>query len=171
MNDPLDNLLDARLRDETPYIDDAGFTARVMQQLPHLCFSWSAQRAFIIFAATIVSVVIAYFASGEGMFVHDAFARMSGLKPMQLLLLILACGTGMTIAGLWAALARTRDTTVSVIPSEVEGSEKITLKFSYRDSSTRLGMMVITRRKARALFLCQPRFAFPALRRFRIFSP
>ena len=103
MNDPLDNLLDARLRDATPYIDDAGFTARVMQQLPHRRFSWSAQRAFIIFAATIVSVVIAYFASGEGMFVHDAFARMSGLKPVQLLLLILACGTGMTIAGLWAA--------------------------------------------------------------------
>jgi hypothetical protein len=112
MNDPLDNLLDARLRDETPYIDDAGFTARVMQQLPHRRFSWSAQRAFIIFAATIVSVVIAYFASGEGMFVHDAFARISSLRPMQLLLLILACGTGMTIAGLWAALARTRNMTV-----------------------------------------------------------
>ena len=111
MNDPLDNLLDARLRDETPYIDDAGFTARVMKQLPLRRFSWSTQRAFIIFAATIVSVVIAYFASGEGMFVHDAFARVSGLRPLQLLLLILACGTGMTIAGLWAALARTRDTT------------------------------------------------------------
>src|SRR5205809_749632 len=103
---------DPGLRDETPYIDDAGFTARVMQQLPHRRFSWSAQRAFIIFAATIVSVVIAYFASGEGMFVHDAFARMSGLKPVQLLLLILACGTGMTIAGLWAALTRTRDMTI-----------------------------------------------------------
>ena len=112
MNDPLDNLLDARLRDEMPYIDDAGFTARVMQQLPHRRFSWSAQRAFIIFAATVVSVVIAYFASGEGMFVHDAFARISSLRPMQLLLVILGCGTGMTIAGLWAALARTRDITV-----------------------------------------------------------
>ena len=32
MNDPLDNLLDARLRDETPYIDDAGFTARFKAQ-------------------------------------------------------------------------------------------------------------------------------------------
>ena len=112
MNDPRDNLLDARLRDETPYIDDAGFTARVMQQLPRRRFSWSTQRAFIIFVATIVSVVIAYFASGEGMFVHDAFARISNLRPIQLLLLIVACGTGMTIAGLWAALARTRDMTV-----------------------------------------------------------
>ena len=112
MNDPLDDLLDARLRDETPYIDDAGFTARVMKQLPHRRFSWSTQRAFIILAATILSVVIAYFASGEGMFVHDAFARISGLRPLQLLLLIFACGTGMTIAGLWAALTRTRGTTV-----------------------------------------------------------
>src|SRR5439155_13778927 len=111
MNVPLDNLLDARLRDETPYIDDAGFTARVMKQLPHRRASWSTQRAFIIFAATSLSVVIAYFASGQGMFVHDAFARVSGLRPLQLLLLIFACGTGMTIARLWAALARTRHTT------------------------------------------------------------
>src|SRR5437763_7422454 len=112
MNDPLDDLLDARLRDETPYIDDAGFTTRVMKQLPRRHLSWSTQRALIIFAATIVSVVIAYFASGEGMFVQAAFARVSGLRPVQLLLLILACGTGMTIAGLWAALTRTRDMTV-----------------------------------------------------------
>ena len=112
MNDPLDNLLDARLRDEMPYIDDAGFAARVMKQLPHRRSSWSTQRAFIIFAATVVSVVIAYFVSGEGMFVHDAFARVSSLRPLQLLLLIFACGTAMTIAGLWAALARTRDTIV-----------------------------------------------------------
>src|SRR5437762_13447794 len=110
MNDPLDNLLDARLRDETPYIDDAGFTARVVKQLPRRRPSWSTQRAFIIFAATILSGVIAYFASGEGMFVHDAFARGSGVRPLHLLLLIFACGTGMTIPGLWAALARTRDT-------------------------------------------------------------
>src|SRR6059058_5921667 len=109
MNDPLDDLLDARLREETPYIDDAGFTARVMKQLPRRRLSWSSQRSLIILAATILSVVVAYFASGEGMFVHDAFARMSGLRPLQLLLLILACGTGMTIAGLWAALTRTRD--------------------------------------------------------------
>jgi hypothetical protein len=110
MNDPLDDLLDAQLRDETPYIDDAGFTARVMKQLPRRRVSWNTQRSLVIFVATILSVVIAYFASDEGMFVHDAFARMSGLPPLQLLLLLLICGTGMTIAGLWAALARTRDT-------------------------------------------------------------
>src|SRR6059058_3333039 len=110
MNDPLDDLLDARLRDETPYIDDAGFTRRVMKQLPRRRVSWSSQRAFIILAATILSVVVAYFASGEGMFVHDAFAQMSGLRPLHLLFVILACGTAMTIAGLWAALTRRHNT-------------------------------------------------------------
>src|SRR5438477_4802510 len=104
MNDLLDDLLDARLRDETPYIDDAGFTARVMKQLPRRRVSWSTQRSFIIFAATIISVVVAYFASDEGMFVHDVFARISGLPTTQLLLVIVLCGTAMTIAGLWTAL-------------------------------------------------------------------
>src|SRR5437667_453683 len=83
MNDPLDNLLDARLRDETAFIDDAGFTAR----------------------------------------------------------------------------AKSRD------------PENVTFKLSHRDPSTALGMTVIMRRKARALVLRQSRFAFRALRRFRIFSP
>ena len=110
MNDPLDDLLDARLRDETPYIDDAGFTARVMKQLPHRRISSSTQRSFIILAATILSVVAAYFASDEGMFIHDAFARLSGLQPLQLFLVIVACGITMTIAGLWAALARSTTT-------------------------------------------------------------
>ncbi len=112
MNDPLDNLLDARLREEMPYIDDAGFTARVMKQVPRRHLAPSTQRAFIIFAATIVSVVIAYFASGEGMFVQDAFARAASLRPMQLLLLVFLCGTAMTVAGLWAALTRARDSIV-----------------------------------------------------------
>ena len=110
MNDPLDELLDARLRDETPYIDDAGFTGRVMKQLPRRRVSWSSQRSFIIVAATILSVVVAYFASGEGMFVHDAFARISRLQQLQLFLIIVACGVTMTIAGLWAALMRTDNT-------------------------------------------------------------
>jgi len=94
MNDPLDDLLDARLRDETPYIDDAGFTRRVMKQLPRHRVSWSSQRSFIILAATILSVVVAYFASGEGMFV------------------LVACGITMTVAGLWVALARRHETIV-----------------------------------------------------------
>src|SRR5205823_12653357 len=112
VNDPLDDLLDARVRDETRYIDDAGFTGRVMKQLPRRRVSWTGRRSFIILAATILSVLVAYFASGEGMFVHDAFARISELQQLQLFLVIVACGITMTVAGLWVALARRHETIV-----------------------------------------------------------
>jgi uncharacterized membrane protein len=108
MNDPFDTLLDARLRDETPYIDDDGFTARVMQQLPAPAYSLQLQRSFVILAAAILSAVMAYFASGEGMFVHDLLARLAVLKPLQLVFLLFVCGTAMLLAAAWAALSRTR---------------------------------------------------------------
>lgn len=109
MNDPLDDLLDARLREETPYIDDNGFTALVMERLPARPHSMQTQRSLIILSAAVLSVVVAYFASGEGMFVGQAFARIAVLPPLQLLLLSLGCGMAMLATGLWAALARTRD--------------------------------------------------------------
>src|SRR5205823_13930231 len=102
---------DARWRDETFYIEDAGFTAPVIKQLPRHRVSGRSLRSFIILAATILSAVVAYFASGGGMFVHDAFARISGLQQLQLFLVIVGCGIAMTIARLWVALAR-RDETI-----------------------------------------------------------
>ena len=109
MNDPLDDLLDARLRDETPYIDDDGFTARVMRQLPARPRSFQMKRSLIILGAAILSAIIAYFASGEGMFVRDTLARLALLPPLQLLMLLVLCGTTMIIAGAWTAFTRARD--------------------------------------------------------------
>lgn len=109
MNGPLDDLLDARLREEMPYIDDDGFTARVLQSLPAQPHSVETQRPLVIFGAAILSVIIAYFASGEGMFVHQAFVRLMLLPPVQLLILVVACGITMLVSGLWAALSRTRN--------------------------------------------------------------
>ncbi len=108
MNDPLEDLLDARLREEAPYIDDNGFTALVMQRLPSRPSSLQTQRSIVILSAAILSVVVAYFASGEGMFVHDTFARLSLLPPLQLLALFVVCGIAMLTSGVWAALSRTR---------------------------------------------------------------
>lgn len=109
MNDPLDDLLDARLREETPYIDDDGFTALVMHRLPARPHSIQTQRSFIILGAAILSVIVAYFASGEGMFVHQAFSHLASLPPLQLLILFVLCGIAMLGSGVWAALARVRD--------------------------------------------------------------
>ena len=109
MNDPLDDLLDGRLREEMPYINDDGFTSRVMNELPRRPRSLQAQRSLIILSAAIVSVVMAYFASGEGIFVHQIFARLTILPPLQLLAVLCLCGIMMIAAGAWAALARTRN--------------------------------------------------------------
>lgn len=109
MNDPLDESLDALLREQTAYIDDNGFTARVMHQLPARPRSMQTQRSLIILGASILSVIVAYFASGEGMFVGQGFARIAALPPLQLIGLLVACGIAMLGAGVWAALARTRD--------------------------------------------------------------
>jgi len=109
MNDPLDDILDARLRDEMAYIDDAGFTARVMKQVPRRN-PLRLQRSIIIFAAAIMSVIIAYFASGEGSFVHDVFARIAGMPPLHLLIVTLACGIATTASAFFAAFPRLGDT-------------------------------------------------------------
>jgi branched-subunit amino acid transport protein len=109
MNDPLDDLLDARFRDETSYIDDAGFTALVMEELPARPRSFQAQRSLVILTAAIVSVIVAYYASGEGMFIQQGLARLSLLTPLQLLAAVLICGSAMLASGLWAALSRARD--------------------------------------------------------------
>lgn len=108
-HDRLDELLDAKFREETPYIDDDGFTARVMQNLPRGRVALSTQRSVIIFAAAILSAIIAYFASGEGMFVQQLVARASTLTPLQVLLLTVASGFVLTIAALWTALSKTTD--------------------------------------------------------------
>ena len=107
MNDPLDDLLDARLRDETLYIDDAGFTARVVKQMPRHN-PVRTERSLVIVAAVIIAVVTAYFASGEGSFVHDLFVRIAGMPPLHLLIAVVASGIATTGSAFWAASNRLR---------------------------------------------------------------
>ena len=109
MNDPVDDLLDARLREGMAYIDDNGFTARVMQQLPSRPHSFQTQRSLVILGAAILSVIVSYFASGEGMFMRQIFAWLVSLPPVQLLTLFVGGGIAMLGGGMWAALARSRN--------------------------------------------------------------
>lgn len=110
MNDPLDDLLDTRLREEMTYVDDGGFTARILQRLPArpaAAFSW--QRSIVIFCTAVVSVIVAYFASGEGWFLREGLVRAIHLSPIGMLAFALAFFFIFTAGGLWAALNRTRD--------------------------------------------------------------
>jgi hypothetical protein len=100
--------LDARLRAEAPYIDDAGFSARVVAQLP-VRRTRGSQRAIILLSATILASAIAYVASGDGRFIVEAFAHLTQWSLVTLVLLAIGCGFLLTAVGSVAAIAKMRE--------------------------------------------------------------
>ena len=68
--------LDRRLREELPYIDDAGFTARIVQMLP-APERRQSYRAFILLGITLFASIVTYLASDGGRFLIVAFYRLA----------------------------------------------------------------------------------------------
>ena len=93
--------LDRRLRDEMPYIDDAGFTARVVQNLPAPGRRRSF-RAAILLSITVLASIVTYLASEGGRFLVVAAYR---LAEMPLLFLCLGAISGTLVATAVAASA------------------------------------------------------------------
>ena len=98
--------LDARLRDEAAYLDDAGFTARVVQKLPARPVR-HVLRAVILLGVTLTASVIAYLLSDGGWFIAEEVTRFARL-PLPVIWLAAAVVTGLVMAGgLAAAMFRT----------------------------------------------------------------
>jgi hypothetical protein len=75
--------LDARLREEAPYIDDGGFTAQVMQKLP----APQPKRSFrgvILVGLTLLASGLTYFFSGGGQFVIQVARQVAGTNFLLL---------------------------------------------------------------------------------------
>ena len=99
--------LDAKLRDEMPYIDDDGFTSRVGQQLPVRRRS-SKARSAILLSSAIVAAVIAYVILGGSSFVLDVVGWFA-VKPLAALYIItIACGLLVTAVAVFLAFSRSR---------------------------------------------------------------
>ena len=97
--------LDARLRDEAAYIDDGGFTSRVVQKLPARPVRHMV-RAAILLGVTLVASIIAYLVSGGGWFIAEGVARFA-LLPVPVIWLCAAIVGGLVMAGgLAAAVSR-----------------------------------------------------------------
>jgi hypothetical protein len=98
--------LDARLRDEAAYVDDGGFTARVVQKLPSRPVR-HVLRAVILLGVTLVASTIAYLLSDGGWFIAEEVTRLSRL-PVLVIWICAAIATGLImIGGLAAAMFRT----------------------------------------------------------------
>ena len=99
--------LDARLRDDAPYIDDAGFTAHVVQKLParQVRRSW---RAFILLGITLAACISAFWFAGGTSLAFDAYANMAMLPVMWMWIGAGAAAVLVMAGGLAAALSRAR---------------------------------------------------------------
>jgi hypothetical protein len=98
--------LDRQLREAAPYIDDEGFTARVLQQLPPPRRGHDLLRAAILLGMTFLASVLAYVISGGGRFVSVTIERLAALPALWVFVLALASGLIMAAAGAVAAISR-----------------------------------------------------------------
>ena len=105
-----DDELDRQLREAVPYIDDVGFTARVLKQLPAPVQTAPARvRGLVLITATILACVLAYFLSGGGRFLSDFVVRLSQTPMSWLLALLFVLGLFLGTLGLTAAISKTRE--------------------------------------------------------------
>ena len=100
--------LDRELREAAPYIDDEGFTARVLQQLPAPRRSHDLLRAVILLGMTFLASVLAYVVSGGGRFVSVTLQRLAALPALWILVLALVSGLVIAAIGATAAISRER---------------------------------------------------------------
>ena len=100
--------LDARLRDEARYIDDDGFTARVVQQLPRRRQTHSS-RSVILIGITLIACALAYLLSGRGAFITDSAAFLVAMPLSTIYLLAISSGVVITALGASAAVLKLRE--------------------------------------------------------------
>jgi hypothetical protein len=99
--------LDARLRDEVSYIDDAGFTSRVVQKMPARPVRRSS-RAAILITVTLAACIAAYLLSGGTWFIAEEVTHFA-MMPMMLIWLCAGAAAVLVMAGgVAAALSRSR---------------------------------------------------------------
>jgi len=97
--------IDARLRDDASYIDDGGFTTRVVQKLPARRVRHSLRAVILLGVTVLASVVsaIAYLLSGGGWFIAEGVTRFA-LLPLPVIWLCAAGATALVMAGGLAAV-------------------------------------------------------------------
>jgi hypothetical protein len=102
-----DDFLDARLRDEAPYLDDAGFTSRVVQKLPARRVRRS-YRAFLLLGITVTACIVAFWLAGGTSLVFDAYANVAMMPLISMWICAAGAGALVMAGGLAAAYSRAR---------------------------------------------------------------
>jgi hypothetical protein len=98
--------LDSRLREEMPYIDDDGITARVVQKLP--AQRPRSFRAAILISLTVIASIIAYVLSDGGRFLVVEAYRLLSMPVVFVSVLAILLTLVMTAVATTAALSNIR---------------------------------------------------------------
>jgi hypothetical protein len=102
--------LEARLREEMPYIDDGGFTARLMENLP----ARSPRRSFrgaILLCLTLLASAVTYTVSDGGQFVVTALRDLAAMPLLYICVIAILCTLLLTGIAVGAAVVQTREKT------------------------------------------------------------
>jgi hypothetical protein len=101
-----DETLDRQLREAVPYINDDGFTARVMARLPTVARSepqWL--RAMVVLGLALLGTGIAYLLSGG--VIREGLVQMADFPIWLLLVFAFGCGL---VVGAFAVIFAIRRT-------------------------------------------------------------
>jgi anti-sigma factor RsiW len=102
-----DDTLDRQLREAAPYIDDDGFTARVMARLPRARREPRWLRAMILVGLAILGSGVAYLLSGGARFVREGMLQLADFPIWLLLVFAFGCGL---VVGAFAVIFAIRKT-------------------------------------------------------------
>jgi hypothetical protein len=102
-----DETLDRQLREAAPYIDDDGFTARVIASLAVTRREPRWVRAMIVLGLALLGTGIAYFLSGGGNFVRQGVLQIADFPIWLLLVFAFGCGL---VVGAFAVIFAIRKT-------------------------------------------------------------
>lgn len=102
-----DETLDRQLREAAPYINDDGFTVRVMASLPLARREPQWLRAMVLLGLALLGSGVAYLLSGGGRVVREGMIQLADFPIWLLLVFAFGCGL---VVGAFAVIFAIRKT-------------------------------------------------------------
>ena len=110
MNEPIEqDWLDRKLQEAAPYIEDDGFTARVLGLLPQRERRGEFLRPFILVSMSALASALTYVLSDGGRFLVVEMFKVTTIPTLWVVVLALASGMLVMAGGIFAAMSKTNN--------------------------------------------------------------
>jgi hypothetical protein len=108
MNEQIEqDWLDRKLQEAAPYIEDDGFTSRVLQQLPTPQLRWQFLRPLILVGMSALASALTYVLSDGGRFLLVDMFKLTTIPTLWVVAFALASGMLVMAGGIFAAMSKT----------------------------------------------------------------